>query len=1134
MSGITRHERVASPSKVSAWLECEHYLNLRHRVDDGTLDPPDPGFSAFAQLLVDKGLQHEAACLRWYENEGLSVHRVPDRVAGETFAQWVERIGNPMDDGHDVVFQMPFVHDGMRGVADFLVRTISEDGATVAYEPVDSKLARHHASPGHVLQLCFYAEAVGALTGVTPESGHLFLGSGEFETIRFSEVDAYWRRLRRQLSLALSADPNTGTTPERCAHCDFCEFAGHCDAQWRADDSLVYVAGARAVDREVLEEAGVETMADLATAAKGSVSDMADTRFDALAKQARLQVEARKHPDELPPFVVLDPDEPDLAGLEGLPKPNRGDVFLDYEGHPFWTPAQGLFFLFGFLRQGRLGRWGYEAWWAHDKAGEAAATVELIDYLHERHRRHPGMHVYHYNSTELSSLVSLVHEHGLGDRKLTGLIADGVFVDLLQIIRHSIRAGFESYGLKNIERLAGFTRSAGIEKGAGAVLEYEAWLGDQDQDHLDRIAAYNQDDVAATRAVRDWLVGLRPDGMDWPGSEAEPEGDEKPEDDEFDQIRETLLGYPEGSPERLLGNLVDYWSREYGATVAQIMARLQMPMSDALESPATIVGVTSGTLVPPSGGQKVPRMRFDFPDQKIVADLVPVGGKQNPTVSFLDQSGLLVTTSIDSLDLVGRSLELVWGTELAAAGVLPSVITLYDWVMTKPKFDALKSVAGAVLGATGCEVSRAILACDLPQFMSGTGPTSGVLGYSLDEICGQVANLDRSYLAIQGPPGTGKTWMGARIVRHLVESGMRVGITAFSHKAIDNLLDETVSVFDEAGDLSNLSAVRRGNQPADGARPSVSYAKTNQQCAKPEFNVVAGTTWLFSSAAMRTNPVDVLVIDEAGQMGLADAMAAATSATNVVLLGDPQQLPQVAQASHPANSGASVLEHVLDGDATIGSDRGVFLGETRRMHPDICTFISDNFYDGRLHSHPGCAVQATDHGTGLRWIRSVHNDRSTESPEEAAIVVDTITDLLGSNWTDVEGVQQPLDVSDFIVVAPYNDQVNLIDRHLAASDHTRGVRVGTVDKFQGQEAPVVLFSMATSDAALAPRTTDFLFSRNRLNVALSRARCLAYLICSDDLLASRARTVENMKLISTLCAFVEEAEKQQEQIALTI
>jgi uncharacterized protein len=197
------------------------------------------------------------------------------------------------------------------------------------------------------------------------------------------------------------------------------------------------------------------------------------------------------------------------------------------------------------------------------------------------------------------------------------------------------------------------------------------------------------------------------------------------------------------------------------------------------------------------------------------------------------------------------------------------------------------------------------------------------------------------------------------------------------------------------------------------------------------------------------------------------------------------------------------------------------------MHPDICTFISDNFYDGRLHSHPGCAVQTTDHGTGLRWIRSVHNDRSTESPEEATIVVDTIASLIGSNWTDVEGVQQPLAVSDFIVVAPYNDQVNLIDRRLAANRRTRGVRVGTVDRFQGQEAPVVLFSMATSDASLVSRGSDFLFSRNRLNVALSRARCLAFLICTNDLLASRARNVDDMKLISTLCAFAEEAERQQ-------
>ena len=1124
MSRTTPGERVASPSKVSAWLDCEHYLTLRHRVDDGILDPPDSGFSAFAQLLVDKGLQHEAECLRWYEDAGLSVYRVPERSDGETFAQWTERIGNPMDDGYDVVFQMPLIHDGMRGVADFLVRSKSEDGANVCYEPVDSKLARRHASPGHVLQLCFYAEAVGALTGVTPESGHLFLGSGEVETIRFSEVEAYWRRLRKQLATALAADPGTETTPEPCTHCEFCEFAGHCEAQWRSEDSLVFVAGARAVDRLVLKEAGVETMADLAEASGGSVPEMSDVRFDALTEQARLQVEARDRPDQVPPFVVLDPEEPDLAGLEGLPRPNRGDVFLDYEGHPFWTPAHGLFFLFGFLRKGKSGRWGYEARWAHDKAGEAAATVELIDYLHERHQRHPGMHVYHYNHTERSALVGLLEEHGLGDRKLADLIAGGVFVDLYVTVRHSFRAGIESYSLKNVEKLAGFIRSAGIERGAGAVLEYEAWTGDQNQDHLERIAAYNEDDVAATMAVRNWLIGLRTDDIEWPGSDAE---EEEERDDEFDVGQDELLRYPEDSPERLLGHLLDYWRREYRAHIARLIARLQAPLSDLLEDPTTVVCNGAGKLVPPSGRQRTPRRRFDIPTQTIGPEMRSVDGALPATVAYLSGDGQIISTSGGSIDTMGGPLELLWGAGPTDAGTEPTVVTLNDWVRTGSKFGAMATIAEAVLGATDSGVAGELLSRNLPRFLPGAGPANGDLGCSLDEICSQVAQLDRSFLAIQGPPGTGKTWTGARIIHHLVKAGMRVGITAFSHKAIDNLLDETVSVFGETGDLSRLSAVRRGNQPANGGHPSVSYAKANPQCAKPEYNVVAGTTWLFSSTAMRSNPVDVLLIDEAGQLGLADAMAAATSATSVVLLGDPQQLPQVAQASHPAGSGASILEHILDAEATIGPDRGVFLAETRRMHPDICAFISDNFYDGRLHSHPNCSAQTTDHGTGLRWIRSVHADRSTESPEEATIVVDTIASLIGSTWTDVEGVQRPLDVSDFIVVAPYNDQVNLIHRQLDADGRTRGVRVGTVDRFQGQEAPVVLFSMATSDATLAPRTTDFLFSRNRLNVALSRARCLAYLICSDDLLASRARNVEDMKLISTLCAFVEEAERQQ-------
>jgi uncharacterized protein len=301
-------------------------------------------------------------------------------------------------------------------------------------------------------------------------------------------------------------------------------------------------------------------------------------------------------------------------------------------------------------------------------------------------------------------------------------------------------------------------------------------------------------------------------------------------------------------------------------------------------------------------------------------------------------------------------------------------------------------------------------------------------------------------------------------------------------------------------------------------------AGSNKECADPEFNLVAGTTWLFAGKDMRNSPVDVLIVDEAGQLGLPDALAASTSARNLILLGDPQQLPQVSQATHPGGAGNSVLEHVLGGEPTIASSRGVFLPVTRRMHPDVCRFISEQIYEGRLGSDPGCAVQSSVAGTGLRWLRAEHEDCSTESAVEAGIVTAQIAELIGTDWTDRDGVIRPLGVGDFMVVAPYNDQVNLLRATLDANPITAGVRVGTVDKFQGQEAPVVFFSMTTSSGDDMPRGPEFLFSRNRLNVAISRARILAYLVCTDELLNSRAKDIEAMRLISTLCAFVEYAD----------
>jgi uncharacterized protein len=1116
------NERLLTPSKITAWLDCPYYLTLRHRVDAGALVPQRGPFGAMAQLLLRKGQEHEAACLEEYRTAGRSVYVVPGRGRGERFEAWVQRAGNPLADGHDVIYQMPFIHDRVRGIADFLLRTERHDGG-VGYEPVDAKLARAEARPGHVLQLCFYAEAIEALTGSRPEHLHLWLGSGALEAIRLAEVAPYWRRLRQQLVDALDRDIDESTRPEPCAHCDFCEFADHCEGQWRAEDSLVYVAGIRANERAALERGRVATLASLATL-RTPVDGVDPARELRLVEQAALQVVARERPDEPPPYALIDTsgNKAPPKGLAALPIPDSRDVFLDYEGDPFWRADTGLFFLFGVLEGGGAHTISYDARWAHDLDEEAEQTRRLVEYLAARHDQYPDMHVYHYNHTERSALERLAALHGVGEATLAELVDGGLFVDLLAVVRAALLAGVESYGLKSIELLTAFERSHVIDRGAGAVLEYEAYMVDCDPSRLERIAGYNRDDVESTRQLRDWLVGLRPAEMAWRAAFVPVENEEYAE---LDAQVQALHGFSVGTHQRLLGDVLGYWRREWRATLAQMLAKTSKDADHRLEDPDVISDLQFLGPVDrqnATGKALTPGLRFRYPAQSLSTSV----RKSNAGVVFDAGGNAVGFSSIGSVDQQALELELLWGETNSERGVIPSVVVFNNWVQPKPKPQALSSVAAVVLDESGGQptVGEALLRRELPAFTGTSGPTKGAFDDDLAAILSWAPALDRSYVAIQGPPGTGKTYTGAHIVLELIRRGQRVGITAMSHYAIDNLLGEVIKVARASGQLSLVRAVRRHHRPKVGALEGVTYTDKPEGCAKPEYNLVAGTTWVFASKVMRAAPVDVLIVDEAGQLALADALAASTSANNLILLGDPSQLAQVSQAVHPGGSGASVLEHVLGADVTIPPERGVFLAQTRRMHPDVCRFISDQIYEGRLTSHSSCAGQSTGLGTGLRWIRASHSECSTASPEEAELILRQLELVLGSWWIDAAGDRHELGPDDVLVVAPYNDQVDLLRDAFDGSPIAEGARVGTVDKFQGQEAPVVFFSMTTSSAADMPRGPAFLFSKNRLNVAISRARCVAFLVCTEKLLNARASDVEQMKLIATLCAFVEQAQ----------
>ena len=1122
-------ERLLTPSKITAWLDCAHFLTLRHEVDSGVREPAPNMFGEMAEMLLQKGLGHERAVLEQYRLDGRDVFEVPDWDRGtESYNQWMDRVGDVLGAGHDVVFQMPFVHDGVRGIADFLERVVDVDG-NVTYEPVDAKLARKEAKPGHVLQLCFYAEAIAAQTGQPPVQMHIELGSGVRETIRVDDVLAYWRRLRTQLAELVAAPSTEQTKPEPCDHCGFCEFEQVCDTEWRAADSLVHVAGVRRADRALLEADGIDTIAHLATLER-EVPDLDAERVVRMVRQASLQVKARNALENRPPpFELLEPDpltaadvnvdlvEPELTGFTALPAPDDGDIFLDYEGHPFWKADVGLFFLFGFIERNDEGSWRFKAFWAHDQAEEAQATQDLVDYLAERRSRFPNMHVYHYNHTERSSLVRLATDYGVAERPLERLIDTGLFVDLFPIVTGALQVGTESYGLKHIETLTDYERSHDIDQGAGAVVEYEHWMGDLDQTRLDRIARYNEDDVRATMAVRDWLIDHRPDDVAWRDAVLEPEV----ADEELDARIEALHAFGPGTVEHLMGDLLGYWRRERKVVAADC---LRLSMADEVDQFESLGAITRLSFegfedkYSDKTGKKLkwPVAVFSFPPQPLDAD-IDAGSKM--IVALSEQEWAFF--SLADIDRAAGTLQVSWNQSMIDAAVFPTSLVHYVNFPEGAKLVALCDLADQMLDSDATAVGHAILRNDSPQFLAGQGPSDGVFVGDYTAICDWAPHLNTSFVPIQGPPGTGKTFTGAHVIRTLVNAGKRVGVTAMSHHAIDNLMEAVVERFDEEGD--KLRAVRKS--PRGGNLVGVDYVNDNEQCATGSYDVIAGTSWLFASQSMRDNPVDVLIIDEAGQLGLADTLAASISATNVILLGDPQQLPQVAKASHPNRSGVSALEHLLGENVrTVSPERGVLLDVTWRMHPDVCDFISDVMYEGKLTSEKSCASQTTSAGTGLRWIRAEHDGHATESHEEAALVVDTIEGLIGTDWTDQHGTTGRLTTDDFIVVTPYNDQRRCIETALAANPATAGVRVGTVDKFQGREAAVVLFSMATSSAEFMPRTADFLFSKNRLNVAISRARCIAYLICTDELLDTRARTVDEMDLISALCALVERTE----------
>jgi len=1126
-----------SPTRLNDFLGCEYRTWLDTAPERG--QPPVQKFSRpDADIIFERGLRHETEFLEELRagRDVLSLETGgdPRPRAHETEAA--------MRAGREVIHQACFLHDGWVGYADFLVRIDeASDLGAWSYEVHDAKLARH-PKPHYIFQLLFYTEQVERIQGPRPKRMHLILGDGERPPFQPEEFDAYAAQVRthflaRRHELFAGAAP---AYPYPVPDCDFCPYWRHCKDLRRADDHLSLVASLSRPQGLKLEEEDVHSVTALAALpAEVKVPRLVRTTLDGLREQADLQLRSRDLPV---PLHVLHEKPVHGRGLARLPEPSPGDVFFDFEGDPYWGD-EGLEYLFGTLYRADSGEWAYWPLWAHDRASEERAFEEWMDWITARLARYTDLHVFHYNHYEPTTLKKLMSRYATREHEVDELLRRHVLVDLFTVVRQSMRVGTESYGLKAIEALYEFKRSPALDGGSGAARAYEAWIESQDPDELERIALYNHDDCRSTLELFRWLLGQRAVaetqfGIEiatlLPEAERELSEDQRARLQRLDALRGDLtadlpedesIWTAEQRSRQRMADLLDYHRREQKPEWWRFFARQGVSPEELRENDSEAIGC----LEPAAG---VERREFKkswdhplrFPPQQWKLDA------SSQLVEPTTGAGVNVV-EIDE----DRSLVWVRRAKSRESEALPQSIAPGGPYSTADQQNALVVLAERVRDHGLAPVDELAASVDLlaaaaPRLRPGAPPLAAE-AVDLDVLCEQVAALDSSALFIQGPPGSGKTYTGARLAVDLIRRGKRVGIAATSHKAICKLLEEVDEAADEAG--RHFLGLQKCDPESDCAvrsdRITVSGKVSALAEAGDDVKLLAGTAWLWAREDMHA-AVDVLLIDEAGQVSLADALAMAQGARNVVLLGDPQQLAHVSQGTHPRGSGVSILQHLLGDHDTVPPDRGVFLDRTWRMHPDVCRFVSDTMYDGRLEPIDGLERQhIVSPGlsrAGLRMIEVEHADNRQSSPEEAERIATEMTRLLdGGRWTDRHGVERPLTLEDILVVAPYNAQVRQLKSKLPP-----GARVGTVDKFQGQEAPVVFFSMTSSSGEDVPRGMDFLFNRNRLNVAVSRAQALAVVVCSLRLLWSRCGTVEQMRLVNMLCRFGESATRGTTQL----
>ncbi|MDH5668208.1 MAG: TM0106 family RecB-like putative nuclease, partial [Nitrospira sp.] len=1058
-------------------------------------------------------------------------------ILGRDPAQAYEQTLAALKANSPVIYQAALEHGRFAGFADFLL--LDEQGR---YQVWDNKLARS-PRPYFIIQLCCYREMLaGMLDRSLSDRFGVILGTKERVAYRVEDFLHYYRCLKAgflAMQDGFTGDP--ADRPEPLPRADHGRWASHAEQFFQERDHLVQVAGITTGQIKKLQHAGIATVKELAAAAGISVPKLNKDSLEKLVAQARLQDQTRMDrvsTPEAPPRYELLPQtgmngEP--VGLATLPPDHPADVFFDMEGYPL-APG-GLEYLFGVCtRNGQAETWDFRDWWAHDREEERRALEGFIDWVYARWQAHPGMHIYHYAAYEVSAVRRLSTAHDTRQDQVDALLRNGVFVDLYQVVRHAVRIGEDSYSIKSVERLYRPKRTTDVATAADSMVQYAQWIESQQSrdwqqsDILKAIRDYNEDDCRSTGELLRWLRTVAEthqiatalqtaEAAPTAPPELSPETVARLETAAALRQQKTLCA-------EVLAQVIDFHRREAKPVWWRMFDRADATPDELRDDPGCIEGIQAT-------GDPVPH-------KQSLVQAYACDPSQECKLAAGDRKQVMFTHNLDakftllSLDTDAGRLELKIGKKSLnekCDGIFPRQGSVLpdEYVNPAPIPEALTAVASGQLSRALHPPVFALLERRPPAaMMQGAGTLV------IDNAVRIAIAMSGDCLVIQGPPGTGKTFTAGQVMLLLLQMGLKIGIASNSHKAVLTLMEECAKGARIAGmELQGLKVGGDGAEALLAVNPGIQYvAGSSEAYGAYRGGVIGGTAWLFTRPEWE-GQLDYLFIDEAGQVSLANAVAMARCARNLVLIGDQMQLEQPIQGAHPGDAGLSVLQYALkDTKASapdqpvfhpvVPPDYGLFLGESRRMHPSVCRFISESMYEGRLVSHPDCARQRIDlsqgkthfitQEQGIIFSPVEHDGNTQSSDEEVTRILAIYHELLGRPYQTKEGSTRPLTLEDFLFIAPYNAQVRALQATLP-----QGARVGSVDKFQGQEAPVCILSLCSSYGEYGSRGLAFILDRNRINVAISRAQCLAVVVADPRISQAVPGSIDEMRLLNLFC-----------------